>query len=375
MSLKSREWKEFLFTDIFDIKKGFYNKKPKGGNIIKKIPFLGATASNNGVTSFYSINDIKNSSKLGYGNNEILDQKIFKGNCIAVTNNGSVGYAYYQPHDFTCSHDINPLYLKNKNLNGHLAMFLICAIEKQKVCFEYARKWRPSRMIKSKIILPKSINGQPDYDFMEQYIKEKYRGKLINYKNFLDSKLLESPKQNIKPLKEVEWSIFKIGELFTLSQGKSKGLNHLIKSNVGVNYLGATNLNNAVLCQVDKVESLLHKGNAIAFIRNGEGSMGYSVYKSEEFIATSDISVGYNKRLNKYIGTFITTIADQVRGKYNFGYKRNGKRLSNENVLLPSRNKKVPDYEYMESYVKNFEYKRLEKMKSYLDRKIAKHAN
>ena len=104
----------------------------------------------------------------------------------------------------------------------------------------------------------------------------------------------------------------------------------MLKDDKGISYLGATNSNNGVLCFVESSESMIHKGNCIAFIRIGEGSMGYSVYKGEDFIATSDISVGYNEHLIKYNGTFITTIADRVRGKYNFGYKRSANRLAKE---------------------------------------------
>ena len=41
--------------------------------------------------------------------------------------------------------------------------------------------------------------------------------------------------------------------------------------------------------------------------------MGYSIYKKEDFIATSDITFGYNENLNPYVGMFITTVADKVR--------------------------------------------------------------
>ena len=73
--------------------------------------------------------------------------------------------------------------------------------------------------------------------------------------------------------------------------GKSKGLNHLVKSDSGISYLGATNQNNGVLCFVKSVDSLVQKGNCIAFIRNGEGSMGYSVYKSEDFVQNTEFSL------------------------------------------------------------------------------------
>ena len=105
--------------------------------------------------------------------NEPIEQKIYSGNAICVTNNGSVGYAYYQQHKFTCTHDVNPLYLKSKKLNRYIAMFLIGCIEKQRVCFTYARKWRPKRMVKSKLILPVTAEKIPDWQFMEDYMKQK----------------------------------------------------------------------------------------------------------------------------------------------------------------------------------------------------------
>ncbi len=177
------EWKAFLFPEVFEIKNGFYNKKPiSSGN--GKIPFLGATANNNGVTGYYTLSEIEENSKIGYGKNEPLNQKLFKGNCIAVTNNGSVGYAYYQVSEFTCSHDVNPLYLKNQTLNPYIAKFLIRAIEQQRVCFEYARKWRPMRMKKSKILLPVNSDDKLDYVYMENYMRNLEYEKLKQYLNF-----------------------------------------------------------------------------------------------------------------------------------------------------------------------------------------------
>ena len=148
------------------------------------IPFLGATENNNGVTGWCSVQDIKNASRTGNEKNDPINRKIYKGNCIAVTNNGSVGHAYYHFSEFTCSHDINVLYLRNKVLTAPLALFLIGAIEKQAVCFEYARKWRPARMVRSKLLLPVTDAGEPDYDFMEQYIKDLMLQKYFQYMIF-----------------------------------------------------------------------------------------------------------------------------------------------------------------------------------------------
>lgn len=149
-----------------------------------------------------------------------------------------------------------------------------------------------------------------------------------------------------------EWRTFAVGDLFELKTGKGKGANHLSKDPYGISYLSATNRNNAVSDFVVPVPRLVQKGNCIAFICNGEGSMGYAVYKSEDFIATCDITLGYADFLNKYTGVFITTVADKVRGKYNYNYKRSPARLEKELLQLPVDENDAPDWAYMEVYTR-----------------------
>ena len=174
------KWKAFEFTEIFIIRNGFYNKKPpcyEDGNI----PFIGASDSNNGFTGFTTKEAIDANSKTGYGKNEPIGRKLFPANAICVTNNGSVGYAYYQQREFTCTHDVNPLYLKNHTLNKYIAMFVIRCIEQQKVCFAYARKWRPKRMVKSRLLLPVNETGNPDWEYMENCMRGIESKQILDY--------------------------------------------------------------------------------------------------------------------------------------------------------------------------------------------------
>lgn len=177
LELKVAEWKWFRYDEVFEICKGFYNKKPKE-NPQGKIPFIGATDSNNGVTSMHDMETIELASKTGEAPNAALEDKIFDSNSITVSNNGSVGYAFYQPKDFTCTHDVNPLYLNKKwrkELNVYISMFLCSLIEKERFRWAYGRKWRPVRMPDSLIKLPaiKTAAGEyePDWQWMEDYIK------------------------------------------------------------------------------------------------------------------------------------------------------------------------------------------------------------
>ncbi len=169
-NLDATNWKWFRYDDVFLIKKGFYNKKPDG-NLNGTIPFIGATDSNNGITSWCDYETIELTSKTGEGVNASIEEKIFKPNCITVSNNGSVGFAFYQTQEFTCTHDVNPLYLKNHTLNKYIAMFLCSLIEMEQFRWAYGRKWRPVRMPHSLIKLPITKEGSPDWLFMENYIK------------------------------------------------------------------------------------------------------------------------------------------------------------------------------------------------------------
>lgn len=151
-------------------------------------PFIGASGENNGVTGFTTKKDVENNSKLGYGTNEPLDKKIFSKGHLCVVNNGSaIGYTYYQPGNFTCTHDVNPLWLRSYKMNKYLGLFLSQMIKSQGICFAYARKWRPSRMIHSCIMLPVDDNNEPDYEFMEECGRKMMAKKYIQYLKYLES--------------------------------------------------------------------------------------------------------------------------------------------------------------------------------------------
>ncbi|MDP1443108.1 restriction endonuclease subunit S [Priestia megaterium] len=150
--LDTTDWKEFIYTDIFEIKKG---KRVVQANLNPgKTPFIGAIDSNNGVREYCDL------------------VPLFSGNVITVpyNGNGGVGEAFYQPNAFWASDDINVLYPKF-DLNPYIAIFLISLIRKERYRFNYGRKWHKERMEKSIIKLPVDRNGKPDWAYMEKFIK------------------------------------------------------------------------------------------------------------------------------------------------------------------------------------------------------------
>lgn len=266
---------------------------------------------------------------------------------------------FYQPYDFYTGQNIQVLSVNQ--LTREVGLFLVPLIKKQLETLSWGGNGATlGRLKKKKIILPVDGDGQPDWHFIRIYIQNR----IIETKKKIKLPNMHAINDH-RELHEVDFLEFSIGQLFKLSTGKSKGLNHLVK-NGRTPYLGATHRKNGVLDFVQDDDHMKHLGNCIAFIRNGEGSMGYSIYKQEPFVSTSDISLGYNPNLNRYTGTFITTIADQVRGKYNFGYKRSGTRLKKEILLLPAIDSATPDWGFMEQYMKRQENKILERIQPLL---------
>lgn len=148
-------WKEFLLTDLFDVKRGDVNSVSdleKGD-----IPVVTATENNNGI-SFHTDN------KSNYKTYE---------NCLTITNDGGVGNVFYQKNIFIANPSVTILILKDKEMNRHYGLFLKTIIEHQKKLFNYGRKLNDSRLKRMKIKLPVIKETQEiDWDYIEEIIKK-----------------------------------------------------------------------------------------------------------------------------------------------------------------------------------------------------------
>ena len=177
-------------------------------------------------------------------------------------------------------------------------------------------------------------------------------------------------------LSDRKWEAIPIIEIFDrLEAGKGKGLNHLIQVKQGIPYIGATNRNNGVMCYVEDNEishKMIQDGNCIGFIKNGDGSAGYAIYKHESFISTSDVIYGYADWLNLYTGLFFVAAQDMIEEKYSHGYKRNRQHLRGDKVMLPITSAGKPDYKFMEDYVKDLKKEKIDKMFKYLNKNETK---
>lgn len=148
MKCDTSKWKEFRVGDIFKPQKikHFATIPDKKGNT----PFVSSTSDNNGIVDY-------------------VNAKSIKGNCITVSTNGICFACFYQSESIVLSNDAEALY--NNNLNVYNAMFIVSVMQMEKIKYGYGRKPKNNKVYDTKIKLPADSNGQPDWLFMENYIK------------------------------------------------------------------------------------------------------------------------------------------------------------------------------------------------------------
>lgn len=166
LDLHDREWKEFYLRDIFpDIQRG---KRLKTADHIQgSIPYVSSSAINNGVDAF-----IGNGGKV----------RKFE-ECLTLANSGSVGKTFYHSYEFIASDHVTSL--KSDKLNKYSYLFIATIVQRLEEKYSFNREINDVRINKEKIVLPVDESGDPDYAFMEQYIKERERQIIQNYIGYI----------------------------------------------------------------------------------------------------------------------------------------------------------------------------------------------
>ena len=313
------------------------------------LPFLGATQYNNGVTRMTTKDSVRVYDKVGGNSMNDVDKRFYAGGCIAITNNGSVGHAYYQASEFTCSHDITVVYLKDQVMTKELATFLIPSIQKAGESFAYAKKWRPIRMRRSKLMLPIQADGTPDWEFMSAFMKKVEQDTLseaLHYFRPKECKQMLTGGGKMRP--------FFMEDILYIANGV-----RLTKADMTIGnrpFVGASEVCNGITEFVDNSNTSIDK--EILGV-NYNGSVGFSFYHPYEALFSDDVKRVRWKNENannKYTLLYLSTAIAQQRSKYAYGYKFNAQRMKRQIIMLPSQADGTPDYAYMEQTMRVMEY-------------------
>ncbi|WP_198549536.1 restriction endonuclease subunit S [Macrococcoides caseolyticum] len=296
-------------------------------------PYITRTEKNNGIAKFIS------------------QQKypINKGNVITIGLDTQT--VFYQENDFYTGQNIQVLSVKN--LNRHIGLFLIPLIKDSLKYLNWGGNGATlGRLKRKKIMLPVNANNEPDFDWMESFMKTKYNEAIKNTKMFQKNKVL--------PFKDTNWSTFTIDDIANIYSGKDWPKLKRVSGNVP--FIGSSSLNNGVTDYVSPINNKYVANNAISINRNG--SVGYSFYHPYNAYFSGDTRyiILKKKRENPYINIFITVAIQKQKDKYAFGYKLGTERIRNQNIMLPIKKDGSINYEYMENYMKQIQNNLIDKL-------------
>ena len=136
----------------------------------KNIPYITRTYLNNGIASFVGIQQER--------------YKMDGGNVITIGLDTQT--VFYQPYSFYTGQNIQILY--NDYLNEYIAKFLIPCIKYQINKLSWGGNGASlGRLKRMKIMLPATSDDKPDYEFMEQYIRNIMIKKYNDYLNYIST--------------------------------------------------------------------------------------------------------------------------------------------------------------------------------------------
>lgn len=166
--LEEVEWRGFRVDEIFS---SLYRGKttPKqtsfGGS---KYTYIGAKYNDNGVVDF------------------VESGKIYSGNaiCFVMTGEGSVGKAFYKKESFVPSNNIYVGY--SSRLNEYNSHFLVTVINKQSEKYNYGYIRNETRLKRELIMLPVDEDGEPHWQYMEEYVKRLELEQLENVLEYIE---------------------------------------------------------------------------------------------------------------------------------------------------------------------------------------------
>ncbi|MFH1048130.1 MAG: N-6 DNA methylase [Patescibacteria group bacterium] len=145
-----KTWKQIEIHKIFNVIGSKTTPKKKLEEIGQgEYPYVTTRAKNNGIDSYY---------------NFYTD----KGNVLTI-DSATIGYCSYQKKDFTASDHVEKLIPKFK-MTDNIAIFLQTLLNKEQFRYSYGRKFNQTRIENTKILMPFK-NNEPDWKFMDQYIK------------------------------------------------------------------------------------------------------------------------------------------------------------------------------------------------------------
>lgn len=374
MNLDISQWKEFRFgrliDDIYKSKALNKDELSQTTDIKNSIRYITRTGENNGCELLADIHSIET-------------DHIQKGNAITIGD--TTATCFYQSEAFITGDHM--VVVRAEWLNELLSLYILSILNNEQYKYSYGRAFLIDRIKNTIIQLPARMNQDgsyyidnskkysddgyiPDWEWMENYIKS------LHYRP-LTTKNIDNASID---LNTDEWEYFLLKDICSISMGNKMDYSAMSMDDPSVNFVGRSADNNGVAGKVDFVFD--DKGKFIKPYKAGcitialGGSLGSSYLQVEDFYTSQNVSVlEFEDCVSDAAKLFITTcIMNESKYKYfPFGRELNTHIRTDFGFTLPIKRKTdgtpiidktfkyspkgyIPDWQWMENYMKSLPY-------------------
>lgn len=284
------------------------------------------------------------------GRVQVVDgTKIYPAGCITVPLKGSVLMAHLQPQQCYVAHQIAVLLPKN-SMSLQEKLYYITLIRHNSYKYNYGR--------------------QADKTLGDIFIPDACKYNVARIKSLRYNVLTTRNKCEQHPLNIDSWQEFRLNDIFEIKRGESLYLN---ASEIGTTpYASASAEDNGISAYIDIEPN--REGNCLSI--NYDGSVGEAYYHAKPFFASEKIVTATlkNHQMNQHIALFLATIIKMEKYRFSYGRKWTVESSMKKSVIrLPivygvdgtpyikkelgySLDGYVPDWDFMENYIKSLPY-------------------
>lgn len=337
------KWKDFQISELFTA--------DNTGNVLARdiedgsgnMPFVTASGVNNGVCAYI----------------DPKDYKVMPSNCILV--GGKTFTLTYQEEEFVSNDSHNfVLVAKDDKVTKYQYLFLISVI---RATFEQRYSWNDAvtkqKMLDEKIKLPVDEKGNPDWNFMDDYIVN------LQYRTKDKYNMLSSINNHPSTMDISTWKRFHLYDLFEIDMGTKLDKVKMKDTKPTIDFVGRANTNNGVTTKIDLIEGIEpYKAGYMTLALGGE-YLGSCFIQNNPFYTSQNVIVLIPKLdMSDDVKLFIATcIFRESRLHYKAFIDELNRHVKKDfSFPLPIDKYGNPDYEYMGGYIKEL---RLREKKKY----------
>ena len=338
-NINTSNWKEFKIGDLFDIHPTKAYKRTNSSLFEEDgvNPVVVNSSFNNGIG--------------GYTNQPVTE----KGNIITFSDTTTATAMFYQANPFVGYAHIQGMYPIGKhkdNWNEKSLLFFLSVFRNKAINsnFDYVNKFTREYAKEMMIKLPADKDGNPDFSYMEEYMKN--RGNAVS----ASLAKLQAAKESavFQKINTNEWRSFHLYDIFEIDSGTKLDKAKMDTTTPKINFVGRSNFNNGITQKVNEIQGLTPYDSGCLTLALGGAYLGSCFIQEEPFYTSQNVVVLIPKEnITFEAKQFIATaIFKESQNNYRAFIKELNAHIKRDFVIkLPANTDGAPDYDCMTSYI------------------------